>query len=97
VGFLLRAVTYPQGGSITYGFGSSARDYVNFDRVSNPPASPDDRCPYRKARATVANEFLLRARRTGRPDQTIVNTPSGTISYSHFGPKLCCLRRALAC
>jgi YD repeat-containing protein len=84
-GFLLSQVTLPQGGVITYRYGSSSSDYVYFDNVSNPLS----RTTVVKSKSTSDGgnwSFSYAPGASGRYDTTTVGTPSGTIVYSHVGP-----------
>jgi YD repeat-containing protein len=83
--FLLTGVTVPQGGSITYGFGTSSSDYVYFDGVSNPMS----RTTVVKSKTTDDGgtwSFSYTPGSFGVYDTTAVSTPKGPITYRHVGP-----------
>ena len=84
-GFLLSAATYPEGGTISYGYGTSLSDYVYFDTVSNAQS----RTTVIKSKSTGDGgtwSFSYSPGAAGTYDTTTVNTPSGAVTYRHVGP-----------
>ena len=86
-GFHLKQVTYPEGGTITYSYGTSTSDYVNFDAFSSPNAQ--NRSSVIKSKSTNdggAWTFSYAPGAINSLDTTTVNGPSGAITYKHIGP-----------
>ncbi len=83
-GFQIDRVTFPEGGTISYGYGSSSSDYVYFDSISNAQS----RSSVVKTKATDGGSwsFAYSPGSIGNYDTTTVNTPSGTVTYRHVGP-----------
>ena len=84
-GFQLNGVTYPEGGTTTYGYGTSSSDYVYFDSASNVQS----RTTVVKTKATSDGgnwTFAYSPGSSGSYDTTVVDTPSGAITYRHVGP-----------
>lgn len=84
-GFLLSSVTYPEGGSITYGYGSSSSDYVYFDGTGNAAS----RTTVVKTKSTSDSgswTFAYSPGSSGNFDTTTVVGPGSTVTYRHAGP-----------
>lgn len=77
--YQLWRVTYPQGGTMTYGYG-----YVYFDSVSNPSS----RSVVVTSKTTSDGgtwSFAYTPGSTGVYDTTSVTTPAGNVTYRHVG------------
>ena len=85
-GFQLNRVTYPQGGFINYSYGNTSSDYVQFDQFANNALA---RTSAIKSKSTSDGgnwSFTYTPGNIGVLDRTTVNTPSGTVNYTHVGP-----------
>lgn len=79
-GYLMSAVEYPQGGSITYNY-----SYVFFDSQSNP-YSRSNVVSRKQTNDGGSWSFSYSPGGSGSYDETTVNTPAGNIVYKHIGP-----------
>jgi len=78
--YLLNKATYPEGGSLSYTYG-----HVYFDSVSN--ALSRSTVVTRKTSSDGGTwTFAYTPGSTGTLDTTKVTTPSGTLTYRHYGP-----------
>jgi RHS repeat-associated protein len=77
--YQLRQMTYPQGGTVTYGYA-----YTYFDSVTNP-ASRSTVVASKSTSDGGSWSFSYAPGAVGALDTTTVSTPSGTITYRHFG------------
>jgi YD repeat-containing protein len=81
----LRRVSYPEGGTIDYGYGTGSSDYVYFDTVRNAYS----RSTVVKTKSTSDGgswSFAYSPGAAGSYDITTVNGPEGTTTYRHVGP-----------
>ena len=78
--YLMQRLTYPQGGTLTYGYG-----YVTFDPNDNP-MSRTNVVVSKSASLGGAWNFKYEPGSSTSYDKTTVTTPAGTITYQHIGP-----------
>jgi len=80
--YALKKVTYPEGGVISYGYGSTVNDYVYFD------THQASRSTAVKSKTTNDGGSWTFSYSPGRGsyDSTTVTGPAGTTTYVHMGP-----------
>ncbi len=75
----LLSMVYPQGGTVTYGYG-----YVHFDSVTNP-SSRSVVVTSKTASGGGSWSFAYTPGTSSVFDTTVVTTPAGSITYRHVG------------
>lgn len=82
--YLLKGLTYPEGGSIEYSYGISSSDYVNFSTITTPYESST--VIKTKSTSDGGNwSFSYAPGNSITYDVTTVNSPGGTTVYKHIG------------
>lgn len=77
--YLLNRLTYPQGGTVSYAYA-----FVNFSNPGNPAGGTA--VVSGKSTSDGGNwSFFYTPGGFGVNDQTVVNTPAGSITYQHVG------------
>ncbi|MBL0729589.1 Ig-like domain repeat protein [Piscinibacter sp. HJYY11] len=84
-GYALNRVTYPEGGYIDYDYGSSTSDYVVFDSTAAATSRATVVKSKRASGGGTWNFSYVPAQSQGSFDRTTVSTPSGTVTYDHYG------------
>lgn len=77
--YLMKKVIYPEGGTLTYGYG-----YEYFDPQANPSWKTTV-ITSKVASGGGSWSFAYAPGGVGSYDTTTVNTPSGTVTYKHIG------------
>lgn len=83
--YLLNELTYPEGGTINYGYGTTSNDYIYFDTISNALS----RATVVKTKSTSDGgnwTFSYVPGGSSVYDTTTINSPSGIVIYRHVGP-----------
>lgn len=78
--YVMKSATYPQGGTINYGY-----QYVYFDTAANP-YSRSQVISTKSLSSGGSWAFSYSPGSAGNYDTTTVTTPSGSIVYKHIGP-----------
>lgn len=83
--YALTGVTYPENGTITYGYGNTDQDWVYFDRTTIQA----HRSTVVKTKVTSDGgnwSFAYEPGAPGQFDKTTVAGPAGATTYRHVGP-----------